>query len=258
MLRAYLDGAVFGTSSGEGPPRTVLLHGWRRSSGDFAAVARALADAGVASVALDLPGFGATPPPPDAMGARGYADALVPLLAEVAAGSSPPVLVGHSFGGRVATCLGASRPDLVGGLVLTGVPLVRAAMPRGRTSWRYRAVRAGRRAGLVSEERLETARRRHGSADYRAASGVVRGVLVATVQESYEDELAALQCAVALVWGELDTTAPLANATAAASIVTSATLEVLHGVGHLVPTEAPGPLAAAVATMVATVDEGAR
>jgi len=249
VLRSYLDGAVFGTSTGEGPPRALLLHGWRRTHQDFRAVADALAASGVASVALDLAGFGATPPPPEAMGARGYAQALEPLLAEMAR-AGPVVLVGHSFGGRVATCLAARRPDAVDGLVLAGVPLVRSAMPAGRPSRRYQAVRALARWHLVSQGRLERARRRHGSEDYRAATGVVRGVLVASIAESYEDELARLRCPVALVWGSLDMTVPLEVARAAEPLVAACSLEVLEGVGHLVPTEDPAAIAAATLALV--------
>jgi pimeloyl-ACP methyl ester carboxylesterase len=250
VLRAFLDGAVFGTTSGDEAPSVLLLHGWRRTHEDFDRVAGALEDKGVSSVALDLPGFGATPAPPVAMGARGYAAQLGDLVESSAAGGAPVVLVGHSFGGRVAVCLAAARPDAVAGVVLSGVPLVRSAMPRASPSLRYRAVRAAARLGMVPERRLEAARRRHGSSDYKAATGVVRGVLVACVSESYEAELAALRCPVALVWGADDTTVPLDVARAAQRLVPAATFEVLDGVGHLVPTEAPERLAHAALAML--------
>ena len=50
-----------------------------------------------------------------------------------------PVLVGHSFGGRVAVRLAATNPELVRGLVLTGVPLLR---PRDRRGQRRRSASA--------------------------------------------------------------------------------------------------------------------
>jgi pimeloyl-ACP methyl ester carboxylesterase len=250
VLRAFLDGAVFGTTAGDGAPSVLLLHGWRRTSEDFARVADVLVERGVSSVALDLPGFGATPPPAAGMGARGYAAQLAGLVESVASSGVPPILVGHSFGGRVAVCLAASSPKAVAGVVLSGVPLVRSSMPHGRPSQRYRAVRAASRLGLVAPARLEAARRRYGSADYRAATGVVRDVLVAMVAESYEAELAQLRCPVALVWGRDDTTVPLDVALAAQRVAPTATLEVLDAVGHLVPTEAPERLAAAALTML--------
>jgi pimeloyl-ACP methyl ester carboxylesterase len=227
----------------------LALHGWRRTHEDFAAVANELAGSGTASLALDLPGFGRSPPPREAIGARGYAAALEPIAGELAA-NGPVLVIGHSFGGRVAVCMAATRPDVVAGLVLTGVPLVRGAMPHATPSRRFQAIRTMARWHLASARTLESARHRYGSADYRASTGVMRDVLVACVAESYEAELAALRCPVALVWGERDTTTPVSVAHAALACCASATLEELEGVGHLVPTEAPGLLAASAAAML--------
>lgn len=250
MLTSFCDGAVFGVAAGDGPPRALLLHGWRRTHADFGAIAALLAQAGISSVALDLPGFGSTPPPATAMGARGYADVVAPLVSSMREEAGACIVVGHSFGGRVAACLAAAHPDAVAALVLSGVPLVRSAIPQARSSRRYRAVRAAARAHLVPARTLEQARRRHGSEDYRVATGVMRDVLVATVAESYEPELERIECPVSMVWGALDTTAPLATAQAGLRLCRSATLEVLDGVGHLVPTEAAEALAGAVARAV--------
>lgn len=244
MLRAYGDGTLFGEAYGPGPVRVVFLHGWRRSSRDFAAAATSLAASGVASVALDLAGFGASPPPLRATGARGYAPGVARALADLGVG--PVVVVGHSFGGRVATVVAAERPDLVAALVLTGVPLVRLA-PVSSVPWRYRLIRRARRLGLVSDAALERARQRYGSSDYRAASGVMRGVLVAMVGESYEAELARVTAPVRLLWGSCDEEVPLEVAERARALLSArATLSVLAGVGHLVPTEDPAALAAVV------------
>ena len=78
----------------------------------------------------------------------------------------------------------------------------------------------------------------------------MRDVLVATVAESYEDELARSAARSTLVWGSDDSTAPVANAVAPRTSCARATLVVLDGVGHLVPTEAPDPLVAAVEAML--------
>jgi len=64
--------------------------------------------AGVASVALDLPGFGASTAPAVAGGARRYAELVMPALKEI--GDGPFVLVGHSFGGTVACVIAPIIP----------------------------------------------------------------------------------------------------------------------------------------------------
>ena len=243
MLRS-LGPDLFGETHGEGPVRVVWLHGWARRGDDFAPAAEELARRGVASVAVDLPGFGASAAPARAGGARAYAELVVPSLETLVEG--PVVLVGHSFGGTVATVIAANRPDLVRALVLVGAPVLRRATG-SRSPLGYRLVRWARRRGLTSEARLERARQRYGSTDYKRASGVMRDVLVASVNESYEDELARISVPVTFLWGEGDIEVPVDVAVRAAERVGSdARLEVLAGVGHLVPTEAPGALAQAV------------
>jgi len=227
--------------------RVVWLHGWARRGTDFEVAARTLAAGGVASVALDLPGFGATPAPIEPGGARDYATLVLPALEELA--SAPLVLVGHSFGGTVATVVAARRPALVRALVLAGSPLLRS--PKGPSPLAYRAVRWGHAHGVLSDDRLERARQKYGSSDYRRAEGVMRDVLVASVNESYEAELTALRTPVELLWGQEDTEVPVEVARRAATMISGERLTVLAGVGHLVPTQAPDALVDAVTRVLA-------
>lgn len=241
-LKAVGDG-LFAESYGSWPPTVIALHGWGRRGTDFDRVLD-----GLDAAAVDLPGFGASPPPQTVMGAEGYADRLVPFVSDL---SEPPVIVGHSFGGRVAVCLAGRVP--VAGLVLTGVPLTRAR-PVRPPSLGYRLMRLANRIGVLSDVRMERERRRRGSADYRAATGVMRDVLVTVVNETYEAQLAALSVPVSLVWGAEDGDVPVAVAEWAADLLERSgvpvTLEVLAGVGHHTPLEAPDALRRAVDEMV--------
>ena len=144
--------------------------------------------------------------------------------------------------------LAAACPDRVRGLLLTGVPLTAAPVPRA--SWRYGVARRLNRLGLLGDERLEARRRRTGSDDYRAASGVMRDVLVRSLGETrdgtYLRALGEVRCPVELVWGERDTAAPLPGAADLARAPAGARLTVLPGVGHLTPTEASAELRSAL------------
>jgi pimeloyl-ACP methyl ester carboxylesterase len=71
----------------------------------------------------------------------------------------------------------------------------------------------------------------------------MRDVLVASVQETYEPELETLSVPIAFVWGEGDRDVPVEIARRAAALVQGpTTLEVVAGVGHLLPLEAPDRL----------------
>jgi pimeloyl-ACP methyl ester carboxylesterase len=244
-LRAFGEGALFGEASGTGPPQVLALHGWARRGADFRPALE-----GFSFVAVDLPGFGATPPPVEVIGGAGYARAIEPVLAEF---PDQLVLVGHSFGGRVAVHLAAARPERFKGMILTGVPLLRRDATADSPIF-FRVARWAARRGLVPQATMERLRRRYGSADYRAAAGVMRGVLVKAVNESYEDQLASITIPVVLLWGAEDTEVPVAVAEGAAAILRAAgatvKLVVEPAVGHLLPVVSPESLHRAVDEMI--------
>ena len=102
-LSAWEWGAV-------GAPRIVCLHGVRNHGRHFAPLAARLPEHHV--VALDLLGHGSSPwEPPWDIGA--HCDAIVETV-----GARESILIGHSFGGRLAFELAARAPKLVPKLVL--------------------------------------------------------------------------------------------------------------------------------------------
>jgi pimeloyl-ACP methyl ester carboxylesterase len=244
MLRAFADGQLFGEVLGDLPARVIGLHGWRRDRHDLEPALR-----GLDAVSLDLPGFGASPIPPTAWGSHEYGALVNEALPEIA--GRPVVVVAHSFGGRVAVCAAAARPDLYAGLVLTGVPLLRRAgavkVPR-----QLRLARRLHKWRLVSAARVEELREKFGSDDYKQATGVMRDIFVRLVNESYDAELSQLACPVRMVWGADDTAAPTAMAADARALCKDATLDTLPGVGHDVPRQATDRLRATIDTLVTT------
>lgn len=240
MLSAFAGGSLFGARFGTGPPRVLALHGWRRTHRDWD---RVLTD--FDAVAVDLPGFGATSPPPEPWGLADYAEAVSPILAEM---GPDVVVVGHSFGGSVAVELAASSGG-VGALVLTGAPLIRrrtaASAPLG-----FRTARWLHRHRLFPDGRMEQLRRQRGSEDYRAATGLMRDTFVRVVNEDVASRLEALDLPVSLVWGAEDTAAPAWVAEEAHSLLPDSTLRILDGVTHDVPAEAPAELAGAIGKLL--------
>jgi pimeloyl-ACP methyl ester carboxylesterase len=239
-----VPGGLFATRFGDPPFEVLALPGWMRTVSDFDQVLE-----GMSALAVDLPGFGgAQPPPQTPWSTREYAEALLPLLVSF---PTPPLVCGHSFGGRVALQLASTRSDLIQSLVLTGVPQL-IAHPKQPPSMKHRLLRVSRKVGLVSDRRMEAWRRNHGSSDYRNAVGVMRDVLVKAVNENYEEQLCSLRVPTTFVWGELDTAAPLADARRALEMtpIGVGSLQVLEGVGHLTPTEAPHSIASAIRSRI--------
>ncbi|MDQ1365289.1 MAG: hypothetical protein QOE57_1331, partial [Acidimicrobiaceae bacterium] len=236
VLKTFAGGRLFGTLHGTATPWVLALPGWERTHRDFEGVLRSF-DA----IALDLPGFGAAPPPPEEWSTAQYAAHVESILDDMA---PQVVVVGHSFGGRVATHLAAAHPDRVVAQVLTGVPLVRRT-PTGRrrsSPASLRLAKALRRAGLLGEARVEQLRQKYGSEDYRRATGVMRGVLVRSVNESYEAALSAFPGPIELIWGADDDQTPVSVAKAAQASCRQSNLVVIPGVGHFLPRDRPDAL----------------
>ncbi|MEU6948908.1 alpha/beta hydrolase [Streptomyces sp. NPDC046316] len=109
----------------------LYVHGLGGSSQNWSALMPLLADL-VDGEAVDLPGFGDSPPPDDGnYSVTGHARAIIRFLD--ASGRGPVHLIGNSLGGAVSTRVAAVRPDLVRTLTLVSpaLPELRAQ----RTAW---------------------------------------------------------------------------------------------------------------------------
>jgi len=114
-----------------GLPPALYVHGLGGSSQNWSELMKLL-DGLVDGEALDLPGFGDSPPPDDGdYSVTGHARAVIRYLD--AAQRGPVHLFGNSLGGAVATRVAAVRPDLVRTLTLVSpaLPEIRAQ----RTAW---------------------------------------------------------------------------------------------------------------------------
>jgi pimeloyl-ACP methyl ester carboxylesterase len=114
-----------------GPEPALFVHGLGGSSQNWSALMAKLEDR-VAGEALDLPGFGHSPPPDDGnYSLAGHARAVVRLLDHERRG--PVHLFGNSMGGAVVVKVAAARPDLVRTLTLVSPAL--PEVPPQRTAW---------------------------------------------------------------------------------------------------------------------------
>ncbi|HUK70145.1 MAG TPA: alpha/beta hydrolase [Streptosporangiaceae bacterium] len=124
---AALDGAIAAPDGATAPPDCDVHH-----SG---IPARSPDDAGSGILldgeAVDLPGFGFSPPPPDGdYSISGHARSVARLIDR--RGRGPVHLFGNSLGGAVCTRLAARRPDLVRTLTLIS-PALPDLRPRSAT-----------------------------------------------------------------------------------------------------------------------------
>ena len=92
---------------GQGQP-LIALHPLGLESSAFEGLGNALAEEGVRTIAVDLPGFGATPAPGGRLTPAVLAEPVLSLAREL---EPRPVLLGYSMGGRVALEAILSEPE---------------------------------------------------------------------------------------------------------------------------------------------------
>lgn len=186
----------------------VFLHGWGLNRDSLRGIGILFQQAFRIHL-IDLPGFGDAPAPPSDWGTTEYAELVERYLTERIAGSV--ILVGHSFGGRVAVRLAARKLPQVKGVVLIGVPglpvrgWTRQRVRRAGIRWLRRLLNVAR--PLTGPGPLTWHTNRYGSKDYLAA-GELRHVLVKTVTEDLTETARQSVCPFLLMYGTDDSETP--------------------------------------------------
>ena len=227
------------------PLDIVLMHGWGCDHTIWDGVRKHLEGVGFRVTALDFPGFGSSAEPPSPWDMEDYTAWFEGFLAE--RGITNPVLIGHSFGGRVALVFASRNP-------VSKVVLVDAAGVKPRRSakyyfkvWSFKTLK--RLAPILlgskkANEIIERRRAKAASADYNAASPTMRGTLSRVVNEDLRRHMPRISAPTLLVWGEKDTATPLRDARIMERLIPDAGLVVFDGVGHYSFLERPAQFAA--------------
>lgn len=224
---------------GQGRP-LLLLHGWGSQASVMHRLAVDLSDRYTCYIP-DLPGFGESPVPARPWSVDDYVDLVVAFVKQVA--GKPTDVIAHSFGGRILLKW-AARPEeqqWLGKMAITGgaglkpkrtfrfylrktiASLLKAPFWLLPACYRHRAL-----AWL----RTTRAWKSLGSADYQAASGVMRQIFVKTISEYLEPCLPRIHREILLVWGREDTAVPLEQAQRMEAGLKQGTLVVMDHAGH--------------------------
>ena len=195
------------------------MHGWGGEIASFKGLADRLSS-DFRVILIDLYGFGKTPHPPHPLTIVDYADGVRDLLSDIQADDA--VLVGHSFGGRVAMRLAARDPRV------TGLVLIDSAGILPHRGLRYHC----KVAAYKIAKKLRLKRLPQGSEDYRRLSGVMKVTFVNVVNESSEKDALAIAVPTILLWGNKDKDTPLYMCRRLNALISGSEMIVLNGCGH--------------------------
>lgn len=201
--------------SGVGPP-LIFLHGWGCSLNTFDNLTKQINE-DFTVYQIDLPGFGFS----EIKGAYtldDYANIIYEFCLILAIIN--PIVVGHSFGGRVAIKYASSYQ--IHKLVLVSTPGVK------------------QRFNIIKWVKIKTYKLlkslkiniNTGSVDYKNSSGYLRGVLVKAVNTDLSGDVINISCPTLLIYGKKDLSVPLYVGEKIKSMINNSGLVVIDGCGH--------------------------
>lgn len=219
--------------SGDGSD-VVLLHGWGTNIKTYTAITEQLSRSFRTTI-LDLPGFGQSQAPDSVWGTAEYAMFIREFLDALSI--SNPVLIGHSFGGRIIIYLTGRLKYNANKIVLIDSAGIK---PKRSASYYYKVysfklLKKMARLFLPAEKAgqiIEKARNRHGSTDYKNAPGIMRNIMVKCVNEDLRHYLNEIKAPSLLIWGENDTDTPVSDGRLMEKLIPDAGLVVLKNAGH--------------------------
>ena len=210
----------------------VLLHGWGTSLRLYDSVTAYLKE-NFKVYTLDFPGFGLSEEPKDVWSVYDYAEMTQLFLDEMAIEN--PILMGHSFGGRISIILGAKR--LIKKIILVdaaGIKPTRGANYYLKVYF-YKSMRFIEKVPgirLLFGDLIDAYRTRAGSSDYKSASQMMRKVLSKVVDEDLQVHMPKIKAPTLLIWGSNDTATPLADGRIMEKKIPDAALIPFEGAGH--------------------------
>lgn len=239
----------------------LLIHGWSSSWYATSPLLGQLAQR-FHVIAIDLPGYGQSPPLEETTTIPRYAELLADLIGQISDG--PVVLVGHSMGGMISLTLALAHPVLVERMVLLSPTisgrlstainlfispitmlerfglgsLVVTSTERafvGLTDRLMRPVSFAERTGITEAdyERLRMDARRPGQGRVRAEC------YRAMLENDLSGRLGQIETPSLVIWGAEDNTVPLRDAGVVADEWPAADLRILPKAGHWPQFESP-------------------
>lgn len=223
------------TIQGEGSA-VVLLHGWGSNRKLFDGIINVVSK-GYMAIAPDLPGFGDSPEPREPWSVGDYAQMIIDFLSLL--DIKKVVFLGHSYGGRIIFKLfeKGNLPFEIEKIILIDSAGVKPKKTlkqkiKQRIYKISKGILSAKLVIKIMPDALERLRQKNGSADYNAASPIMRQCLVKAVNEDLTHVFETIKVPSLLIWGDCDDATPLKDAKLMEEKIPDAGLVICEGAGH--------------------------
>ncbi len=201
----------------------VYLHGWGQNIEMMMPIAKPFLKKNNVLL-IDLPGFGLSEEPKYEWDLFDYADMVHEIVESLKIKN--PILIGHSFGGKISICYAITYN--VSKLVLLASPYKKS---NKKPNFKTKALKALKKVPILKN--FEGYVKKHvGSTDYRNASEMMRNILVKHVNYDLSNEVKEIKCPTLILWGTNDTEASYEDAVELEKLIPNAGLVTYEGCTH--------------------------
>lgn len=187
-------------------------------------------------VCIELPCFGEAPCPTEVWGVAEYADFLKNKLLAVGAEAAEIILLGHSFGGVVATRLVADNPNICSRLIISGAPIIRKKGGAAKAIF-WGAAKIGKivfRLPFIEKFDIYAKKLfyRIIKSDYNQSSGIQQEIFKKIISEDLTGILADIKIPTLVIFGDKDTYVDPGDGAKIADMIPGSQLRMIPGGRH--------------------------
>jgi len=196
--------------------KVVILHGWGHNQSLWVNMSHKLGNDGIV---FNMPGFGDEPLIRDDWGVPDYAKWVEKKISKY----NDVVILGHSFGGRVAAEIASKNNPKIRGAILTGAPCIYHPTPLTQIK-----ILVYKTFKLFLPKNL---RKAFYSNDLKQ-SGKMEKIFRNVVAYDQTKQLKKISVPVLLIWGENDKDVPLRIAKEIDRLIKNSELKIIENAGH--------------------------
>lgn len=197
----------------------LILHGWGASIETMRGIFNFIKSLNRTVYMLDFPGFGKSSIPTPDWGIYEYATCVKVFMSELEI--NKPIIIGHSFGGRVGIILASE-----------GLPSKLILVDSAGVKPKFSFNKSLKIFGYKFKKIFGLKRDDCGSADYKALPLEMRSVFVKVVNTHLNKLLEKIKIPTLIIWGESDGETPMYMAKKLNKKIEDSGLAVLKNCGH--------------------------
>lgn len=212
----------------------ILLHGWGTNLETFSNLKKDLSISHKVYL-IDLPGFGKSDEPEIPFSLNDYCNLLNELIDKIV--KSPPIILGHSFGGRIAIKYASQHK--VKKLILVDSAGIKQRLSLSNRFKILKFKLMKKIYSITKNEKLKKIIDNSGSQDYRNASKIMKETMVKVINENLKANLKKIDVETLIIWGKDDRVTPLQNGKLMYKKIKKSGLVIIPDCGHFPYLEKP-------------------